>query len=82
MKLLESVTGSKGDTYFLYDDSSRITCTCPAAKFRREDCKHVRKWKADNPDWQSTLPPPDDDIRDAKWRFMDSELFQEDDWQQ
>lgn len=72
MQFPDSLIGSNGDKYYLYGDCTKITCSCPAATYRKGDCKHVKKWKADHPDWQSTLPLADDDFfRDAKYRFLD-----------
>ena len=35
------VAGSKGAVYTVTDDRGSWTCTCPAAKWQKGDCKHI-----------------------------------------
>jgi hypothetical protein len=39
------VPGSKGAIYTVTDDNGSWTCTCPAAKWQRGECKHIAKLK-------------------------------------
>jgi len=39
------VPGSKGAIYTVTNDRGSWTCTCPAAKWQRGDCKHIAKLK-------------------------------------
>lgn len=41
------VPGSKGAIYTVTNDSGSWTCTCPASKWQRGDCKHVVKLKSE-----------------------------------
>jgi hypothetical protein len=35
------VLGSKGSVYTVTDDAGGWSCTCPAAKWQKGDCKHI-----------------------------------------
>lgn len=37
-----TVAGSKANVYTVSNDSGAWTCTCPASKWQRGDCKHVK----------------------------------------
>jgi len=37
------VPGSKGAIYTVTDDSGSWTCTCPASRWQKGDCKHILK---------------------------------------
>jgi hypothetical protein len=39
------VPGSKGAIYTVTDDAGAWTCTCPAAKWQRGECKHIKQVK-------------------------------------
>lgn len=39
------VTGSKGDIYKVALRDGGYTCTCPAATFRHQECKHIQQIK-------------------------------------
>jgi hypothetical protein len=39
------VAGSKGNSYKVINDGGTWTCNCPAASFRRGDCKHIKEIK-------------------------------------
>lgn len=36
-------TGSKGNKYVVSRNGSMFKCTCPAYKYRKGDCKHIKK---------------------------------------
>lgn len=36
------VPGSKGAVYTVTDDQGTWTCTCPASKWQKGDCKHIK----------------------------------------
>ena len=36
------VPGSKGAIYTVTNDNGSWTCTCPASKWQRGDCKHIK----------------------------------------
>jgi SWIM zinc finger len=40
------VPGSNGAIYIVTDDLGAWTCTCPASKWQKGDCKHVKKIRA------------------------------------
>jgi SWIM zinc finger len=40
-----TVSGSKGATYTVTNAAGSWTCTCPAAKWQRGECKHIVKLK-------------------------------------
>ena len=35
------VVGSKGSVYTVTDDAGAWSCTCPASKWQKGDCKHI-----------------------------------------
>jgi hypothetical protein len=39
------VPGSKGAVYIVTNDRGSWTCTCPASKWQRGDCKHIVQLK-------------------------------------
>lgn len=39
------VPGSKGAVYTVTNDRGSWTCTCPASKWQRGDCKHITQLK-------------------------------------
>ena len=39
------VAGSKGAVYTVTNDRGSWTCTCPASKWQRGDCKHIKQLK-------------------------------------
>ena len=39
------VAGSKGTIYTVTNDHGSWTCTCPASKWQRGDCKHIVQLK-------------------------------------
>jgi hypothetical protein len=39
------VPGSKGSVYTVTNDNGAWTCTCPASKWQKGECKHVVKLK-------------------------------------
>ena len=39
------VAGSKGSVYTVTNDRGSWTCTCPASKWQKGDCKHIVKLK-------------------------------------
>ena len=39
------VPGSKGAIYTVTDDAGVWSCTCPASKWQKGDCKHIVKLK-------------------------------------
>jgi len=41
------VPGSKGAIYTVSDDNGAWSCTCPASKWQRGECKHIVKLKAE-----------------------------------
>ena len=41
------VPGSKGAIYTVTNDSGTWTCTCPAAKWQRGECKHIVQLKTE-----------------------------------
>jgi len=42
------VPGSKGAVYTVTDDRGSWTCTCPAAKWQKGECKHIVKLKTES----------------------------------
>lgn len=40
------VAGSKGAVYTVTNDRGLWTCTCPASKWQKGDCKHIVKLKS------------------------------------
>jgi hypothetical protein len=59
---VSTVQGKSGE-YASTADNSRLYCSCPAATYRpRQDCKHIKQYKKDHPDWEGSLDPgsPDD----------------------
>lgn len=38
---VHQVAGSKGAVYTVTNDRGSWTCTCPASKWKRGDCKHI-----------------------------------------
>jgi len=40
------VPGSKGAIYTVTDDNGAWSCTCPASKWQKGDCKHIVKLKS------------------------------------
>lgn len=70
MKELEMVKGSKGDWYTIGAEPDRLVCDCPNWKFTQRaenhDCKHIKKFKTENPDWKEKLPKSlDEQIQDV-----------------
>jgi hypothetical protein len=41
------VPGSKGAIYTVTNDRGSWTCTCPASKWQKGDCKHIAKLKTE-----------------------------------
>lgn len=41
------VPGSKGAIYTVTDDSGTWSCTCPASKWQKGECKHIVKLKSE-----------------------------------
>ena len=41
------VPGSKGAVYTVTNDRGSWTCTCPASKWQRAECKHITALKAE-----------------------------------
>jgi len=41
------VPGSKGAVYTVTNDRGSWTCTCPASKWQKGECKHIVKLKAE-----------------------------------
>lgn len=41
-----TVPGSKGAVYTVTDDAGSWTCTCPASRWQKGDCKHIKALKA------------------------------------
>ena len=39
------VPGSKGAIYTVTDDNSSWSCTCPASKWQKGECKHIQQIK-------------------------------------
>ena len=39
------VPGSKGAIYTVTDDAGTWSCTCPASKWQKGDCKHIKALK-------------------------------------
>ena len=39
------VPGSKGAIYTVSDDNGTWSCTCPASKWQKGECKHIRQLK-------------------------------------
>ena len=39
------VPGSKGAIYTVTDDNGSWSCTCPASKWQKGDCKHIKSLK-------------------------------------
>ena len=58
MKKLEQVTGSTGKKYWISGNNEKIACECMGFRVYGR-CRHVKKWKKENPDWKSKLSPPD-----------------------
>ena len=42
-----TVAGSKGNSYTVTEEHGLWSCTCPAAKWHRGECKHIVKIKSD-----------------------------------
>jgi hypothetical protein len=40
-----TVDGSKGASYTVTKDGDNWSCTCPAAVYRKQECKHIVKCK-------------------------------------
>jgi len=43
------VPGSKGAVYTVTNDQGSWTCTCPASKWQKNECKHITALKAQQP---------------------------------
>lgn len=57
--------------YEICADHRRLYCSCPAAEFKpSKDCKHLKKYKADNPEWEQNLDPKTDDDYEDDYRDM------------
>jgi hypothetical protein len=41
------VAGSKGAEYVVTNEAGSWTCTCPAAKWQRGECKHIKQLKTE-----------------------------------
>ena len=41
------VPGSKGAVYTVIDDNGAWSCTCPASKWQKGECKHIVKLKSE-----------------------------------
>lgn len=41
-----TVTGSRGDSYTVSEESGNWSCTCPASKWQKGECKHIQSLKA------------------------------------
>lgn len=41
------VTGSKGDVYTVTEEHGAWSCTCPASKWQKGECKHITKLKSE-----------------------------------
>jgi len=41
------VLGSKGNIYTVTDESGAWSCTCPASKWQKGECKHIAKLKSE-----------------------------------
>ena len=41
-----TVAGSKGAEYTVTELNGQLSCTCPASKWSKGDCKHIAKFKA------------------------------------
>jgi len=39
------VLGSRGNVYTVTDEGGAWSCTCPASKWQKGDCKHVKQIK-------------------------------------
>ena len=39
------VVGSKNNTYTVTDDNGSWSCTCPASKWQKGECKHIRQMR-------------------------------------
>lgn len=39
------VAGSKDNVYVVTEEDGEFTCTCPAATYRHQQCKHIQKIK-------------------------------------
>ena len=42
------VPGSKGAIYTVTDDNGTWSCTCPASKWQKGECKHIVKLRSEN----------------------------------
>ena len=42
------VPGSKGSVYTVTNDAGAWSCTCPASKWQKGDCKHIAKLKTES----------------------------------
>ena len=42
------VPGSRGNVYTVTDDAGSWSCTCPAAKWSKGECKHIVKLKSES----------------------------------
>jgi hypothetical protein len=42
-----TVSGSKGAEYVVTNQAGSWTCTCPAAKWQRGECKHIKQLKTE-----------------------------------
>jgi len=42
------VPGSKGAIYTVTNDSGAWSCTCPASKWQKAECKHIAKLKVEH----------------------------------
>ena len=42
------VPGSKGAIYTVTDDNGIWSCTCPASKWQKGECKHIVKLRSEN----------------------------------
>ena len=40
------VVGSKNNTYTVTDDNGSWSCTCPASRWQKGECKHIKELKS------------------------------------
>jgi len=54
---LSTIQGRTGK-YEISADNTRLHCSCPSAKYRpKSECKHIRNFKSENPNWKQLLDP-------------------------
>ena len=41
------VLGSRGNVYTVTDEGGAWSCTCPASKWQKDDCKHITALKSE-----------------------------------